>query len=639
MQLLISKRPVRLCLLALSLTWAALFLFPTAVQAHAILLRSTPAKDAVLTTAPTQVQMWFSEDLNPTFSSAVVVNRANQRIDKNDARVSTSDPREIDLSLPSDLPSAVYVVVWRTQSASDGHVLRGSFRFSIEGADGSIPSLNGAQPGLDELGGTVDNANSGQLDNQTFFSFLMITLVELGTVFWVGAQLWQSFVSPSTEDTANEEQSALERQAQQRFARRFAIPALVLTLLTNLGVLIGQGLQLTGGNLGQALAPSLLWNLISSGHFGLYWSMREIVLLVALGIALYRFRLRAPGPRVVALLSWLNLLLGLALLIAVTFSSHAAAVSNNVVYAVLGDWLHLLAAALWVGGMLYLARIYLPAWKNSHASPQLLLTTLQRFSPLAISGVVLMALSGPLNATFHMSSFEQLINTAYGRALSVKIVLVVAMLVTSAIHVFLWRPALSKAIAEYNGLREGDASVEATDPQENAVRPLETPESKLLEQQITQKTHRLTRMLIWEPVLGVAVLICVGLMSVFAGTLQPATTTTVPKATAFATNAITTDKAFSIKLTVSPNHFGTNVFTVSVFDSNGKPDTNVGVSIYTIMLDMDMGTDTINLQPDGKGYFSAPGDLNMGGNWELRVQIRTPENTLHEVQVHMVTPL
>lgn len=76
----------------------------------------------------------------------------------------------------------------------------------------------------------------------------------------------------------------------------------------------------------------------------------------------------------------------------------------------------------------------------------------------------------------------------------------------------------------------------------------------------------------------------------------------------------TKNNKVTIKLTVSPNRFGTNVFTVSVLSSNGVPDTNVGVTIYTQMMDMDMGTDTVNLQPDGKGNFSAQGDLNMGGH-------------------------
>ncbi|HZR44477.1 MAG TPA: FixH family protein, partial [Ktedonobacteraceae bacterium] len=100
----------------------------------------------------------------------------------------------------------------------------------------------------------------------------------------------------------------------------------------------------------------------------------------------------------------------------------------------------------------------------------------------------------------------------------------------------------------------------------------------------------------------------------------------------------TSDKLFTVKVTVSPNRFGTNVFTVTVLDSKGVQDTNVGVSIYTTMLDMDMGTDTVNLQPDGKGNFKANGDLSMGGNWQLRIEVRTPDFKLHEATVKLFTP-
>jgi copper transport protein len=50
-----------------------------------------------------------------------------------------------------------------------------------------------------------------------------------------------------------------------------------------------------------------------------------------------------------------------------------------------------------------------------------------------------------------------------------------------------------------------------------------------------------------------------------------------------------------------------------------------------------MGTDTITLHPDGKGHFSANGDLSMGGKWQIRVQLRTPDGTLHEATVTLLT--
>ncbi len=167
---------------------------------------------------------------------------------------------------------------------------------------------------------------------------------------------------------------------------------------------------------------------------------------------------------------------------------------------------------------------------------------------------------------------------------------------------------------------------------------------RLREGRLTKKTQLLSRVLRWEPVLGVGVVICVGLMNVFAGTLSPIAVAQQQqqagnKPQPYTTTAPTKDGKFRVTLSVNPNRFGTNVFTVSVVDSaTGKPETNIGVSLYTTMLDMDMGTDTVNLLPDGKGHFSGTGDLAMPGDWEIRIQIRTPDATLHETSVKLVTP-
>jgi copper transport protein len=348
-----------------------------------------------------------------------------------------------------------------------------------------------------------------------------------------------------------------------------------------------------------------------------------------------------------AILPWANLVLGLALLIAVTLSGHAAATSSNIfVYAVLVDWLHLLAASLWVGGMMYISTTFLPSLKGYALTTRTstLLATIGHFSPLAITGVIIMAVSGPFNAVVHMNSLDQLITTAYGRTLVIKVLLVGGLLLTSAIHVGLFRPRLEKDYKKYRAFLEIDRN-EAASGSDATIGSSE--EFKQVEAQVSRQTKRMTTILRWEPLLGVAVLVCTGLLNVFAGTLTPAVTNQPPQSqqqqqTAnpkpFTTTVQTTDHRFTLKVSVSPNRFGTNVFTVRVLDSQGKPDTNVGVSIYTTMLDMDMGTDTINLQPDGKDGFSASGDLGMGGNWQLRIQVRTPDNTLHEAKLKLFTP-
>lgn len=630
----------RLVLLACPLALCLLLLFPGVSEAHAILLRSDPSHDAILSSAPTRVRMWFSEDLNATFSTAAVVNASNQRVDLKDAHVASNDRREIDVSLQPTLPASVYVVIWESQSADDGHVLRGSFIFSVAEPDGTVPKLNGATPGQNVFGGvTSTDVATGRLDGPMLVSLLAITLVELGVVFWVGAQLWHSFVLELVT-AENEEQQAIYQQTEQRFARMLALPTLLLVFLANIGVLIGQGLSLTGGNVAQSLSPALLVGLVSTGQFGTFWILRQSVVVLASILAVYVLLVKQPSARVNSVIGRANLLLALALLLAMVLSGHAAAVSSDIlVYAVLSDWLHLLAAALWVGGMLFIATAYLPVLKGNAWLEQTrsLLNTLPRYSLLAITGVLIMSLSGPFNATVHMTSWSQLLATAYGRVLTVKVLLVGALLLTSAVHVFLLRPRLAKTYKTYSTLVSEEEVKKVKEVQNTAE------EVKLLEGRVAQQTQRLIRVLRWEPLLGVAVLLCTGLLTVFAGTLLPALPAgqTQPVATVkpFHATIKTTDNKFTVNLIVSPNRFGPNVFTVSVLDSNGKSDTNVGVSLYTTMLDMDMGTNSVNLQPDGKGGFSVNGDLDMNGNWRIRVQIRAPNNTLHEASVNLFTPL
>lgn len=271
-----------------------------------------------------------------------------------------------------------------------------------------------------------------------------------------------------------------------------------------------------------------------------------------------------------------------------------------------------------------------------------------------------MAITGPFNATFRLSSWDQFLTTAYGRTLVVKIMLVGGLLLTSAIHVGLLRPRLRKEFKKYTYAVQRLQSQQVATAAPNRVVKLDgqqasTPTTeldsstrtiiqqvKLREERLTKGTRRLMKILGFEPLLGVAVLICVGLLNVFGGTLLPTTAAqpqTGGQAKPFNASIQTTDKKFTVTLNVNPNRFGTNAFTVSVVDnSTHAPTTSVGVSLYTTMLDMDMGTDSINLLPDGKGHFSANGDLSMGGHWQVRIQIRTPDNTLHEAKVDFSTP-
>ena len=202
-------------------------------------------------------------------------------------------------------------------------------------------------------GGNLTGLYTGQFDGPTVFNLIMITLVELGAIFWMGAQLWINFVLSISSETHSEERATNER-SQRRFERYFSLPTLIVLFLANIGVLIGQALNLTGGDLASAISPTLLVELATSGRFGIYWMMREVVIVLAIILAIYMILQQQRSRITKTALPIANLVLASALLIAITMSGHAAAVNPNIVsYAIVIDWLHLLAASLWVGGMMY----------------------------------------------------------------------------------------------------------------------------------------------------------------------------------------------------------------------------------------------------------------------------------------------
>jgi copper transport protein len=135
-------------------------------------------------------------------------------------------------------------------------------------------------------------------------------------------------------------------------------------------------------------------------------------------------------------------------------------------------------------------------------------------------------------------------------------------------------------------------------------------------------------------------------MNVFGNTLTPTTAAQQSQqqntVRAFNGTMKTSDGKYSVTLNVNPNQFGTNVFTVTVTDlSTGKQlgANQASVTIFTTMLDMDMGTQSASLQSNGKGGFSASGELSMGGNWQIQVLLRTPDGKLHEANFKIYTPI
>jgi copper transport protein len=254
--------------LVLALLGAALLLFAWpagraraqgAQAAHALPVQYSPAQNAVLKTPPTDVQITFSEHVNPDISTIVVVNPSNQEVDNRDSQVS-ADGYTMRVSLPL-LPAGTYVVFWRSHSADDGHVAGGSYLFHIARADGSVPPLSGPLPIGNIIGGAGLAAN-GSLDGPNLFAAVARWAALLALTLLLGMLFWSRVVQPR--------QPAMMAEWRTAFAARMQCAALMaLGVIVLAGVLeVAAQALLLDGTLRGVISPLLWQRILLDSRFG-----------------------------------------------------------------------------------------------------------------------------------------------------------------------------------------------------------------------------------------------------------------------------------------------------------------------------------------------------------------------------------
>ena len=113
--------------IAIAVTLACLV--PSLAMAHAVLVKSSPARRAVLSQAPAHVELTFNERLEPAYSTVSVWSSATSRVDDGKIIVRPDDPRRLSVGVPSLAPGA-YTVKFRVLSV-DGHLVEGNYAFEI----------------------------------------------------------------------------------------------------------------------------------------------------------------------------------------------------------------------------------------------------------------------------------------------------------------------------------------------------------------------------------------------------------------------------------------------------------------------------------------------------------------------------
>lgn len=115
-------------------------------------------------------------------------------------------------------------------------------------------------------------------------------------------------------------------------------------------------------------------------------------------------------------------------------------------------WIHLVSAAIWVGGSLFIAIVFAPVLKTMVPSVeerlQIMIRVGRRFNKIAIPSLAVLIATGIYNAHQVLIRPDFLFSTSYGMLVVVKIVLVVALLASFAVHVRIIRKEIEERIMQ-----------------------------------------------------------------------------------------------------------------------------------------------------------------------------------------------
>ena len=380
-------------LLALITALAVLF-WPDGADAHALLARADPPINAALRESPSRVTLFMTEQLQHTHSSVQVLDSSRQRRDIGDTEFSDEVPTQMGVRVLK-LNPGIYTVVWETLSEVDGHTWTGSYVFSVLNPDGSAPAGSGIEIDLNRPGPPVA-------------ADAVVKAIGLGAlVLFVGGVFISVLLRPSP------------------------IPALLSLMATAAAV----GIAATGY---EAIAAALrlgdigfLGDVLFDTRNGLWLQQRWYALIIAAAAISVRFLRPVLVPQR-PLLTVLGLL-AIAWLASASAISHGAAIGSGWIWGTLFDALHLAAVALWIGGLVSLII-------TLRGRPEERIESVRRFSVVAAISVPVLVAAGLLSALIQIPNVDGIVETDWGLAFLVKLVILLGLFAAAGANAFFLRP-------------------------------------------------------------------------------------------------------------------------------------------------------------------------------------------------------
>lgn len=401
-----------------------LALAPAAARAHTTVERTSPAAGDTLAASPPEIRLRFTGRVEPALTVLTLV-RGGAHVAAGGSVVEGSDGHEYVLPLTAALPPGSYQVRWRTAGA-DGHVLEGSWSFVVEG-EGAAPA---PRPDTAAVAAAAEVPPPVQPVSRTGgpLGVAVRWLWFASLLGMVGAAAFRFGVLRRLARDEAHREVAVRAEGAVWFV---ALAAAALSVLSLLGRLWVQAQSLGGGS---AWDGAQLEALLTRTAWGLAWTLQAIA-TVAFVVGL--MIVRAPHGRSAG---WLGAAVAAILLAAVpALSGHAVGVEGANGLAILSDALHVLGAGVWLGTLAAVLAVGIPAALSTPGpSGPSVAALVSAFSPLALAGAALVAVTGVVNTVFQLGALPDLWTTAYGRTLLIKLSL---LGLVAALGFYHWRRA------------------------------------------------------------------------------------------------------------------------------------------------------------------------------------------------------
>ncbi|MGW2571924.1 copper resistance CopC/CopD family protein [Streptomyces sp. NPDC001537] len=585
--------------------WAVSLAGAANASAHAALLSTDPAANAILATAPPQITLAFGEGVGIADDSVQVYGPSGSRVDHGPPQHAAGGDAIVRVALRGGLPHGTYTVAWHVVSA-DTHPVAGAFVFSVGAPSGRVTAPRTGSPNASAAGVLY---GLGRYADYTGYTVL------------VGTGVFVLLCRPT-------------RQAI-RPLRRLLLTGWAATALSTLALLVLRGPYTEEQGLGRVLDVTLLRNTLDSTA-GIFLLVR-LLLLLGTGPLLLLLAGRFGFPSALGEEDARKVRahrLGLSVAVAVTafglavtwsLAEHAS-VGPQVPLAVPLDVLHLVAVAVWLGGLLALLTVLYRAPADQSADAE----TARCFSVVALVAVVTLVATGLYQSWRQVGSWDALVTTAYGRWLLLKVYGVLMML-TAAFYSRRWTAGLRARarVRESEPVPVMAGHSEATRPERIGDEPSSTAPLSTASDTVGSYRRALRRTAGMEAVVGILVL---AVTTVLTNT-RPARTEAhgaaasqagpVHVAVPFDTGQADGTGRGTVEITLVPGGPGTNALKAVVL---GPHHTAVHVPELDIAFALPArGIDRLKavLEESGNAWVARGLQLPAPGTWQLSVTVRT----------------